>query len=130
MADSTLIPRPGDNTNVLLRKIADILLSAAAGNGGATEATLQSVLAVSDESAASLQSGLGAAGFDVVDDTDPHTGDWVCIHALEDSELSAVTATGSSGSLAGKTLLAGDRIFGPITAVTLTSGTVILYKAV
>jgi len=80
--------------------------------------------------AAVLTAGLGLAGADVVSDTAVHSGNYVIVHALTDVVFAAgTTRLSSSGSLSGITLKAGDRVYGPFTAVQLTSGTAELYKA-
>lgn len=78
-----------------------------------------------------LFSGLGLAGVDWVRDTAEHTGKWWIFHAVTDCVLASVTYTSgySTGTAAGVTVLAGDRIYGPITALRLTSGTGELYRA-
>lgn len=83
------------------------------------------------KSASMLFSGLGLAGVDWVTDTAAHTGKWWIFHAVEDCVLADVQyeAGFSSGSPAGLTLNAGDRIYGPIIGLTLTSGYGELYRA-
>lgn len=78
-----------------------------------------------------LAGGLGIAGVDAVTDTALHTGNWWIFHALTDSVITSVTyKTGySTGSLAGQTVKAGDRIYGPIVSFQLTSGAGELYRA-
>jgi hypothetical protein len=78
-----------------------------------------------------LGTGLGLGGVDHYSDAAAHTGDWWCLHAVTDTVIGSVTyASGtSSGTLAGATILAGDRIYGNITGVTLTSGRVEMYRA-
>jgi hypothetical protein len=78
-----------------------------------------------------LGTGLGLGGVDHFADAAAHAGDWWCLHAVSDTVISSVTyASGtSSGSLAGATILAGDRVYGNITGVTLTSGRVEMYRA-
>jgi hypothetical protein len=77
-----------------------------------------------------LATGLGLGGVDWVTDTAAHAGTWWIFHAVSDSVISAITyATGfSSGSAAGQTVKAGDRIYGPITSLTLASGAGELYR--
>lgn len=81
---------------------------------------------------ATLTAGLGLAGVDVVTDATVHSNaspGWLILHAIEDTVIGAVTRKNATGSLSGKTLKAGDRIYGEITAVQLTSGSVELYRA-
>lgn len=78
-----------------------------------------------------LAEGLGMYGIEVVTDTQAHTGSFSVFHALSDSVIAAATfspaATGNN--IAGQTIKAGDRICAPISSLTLTSGSGILYKA-
>lgn len=77
-----------------------------------------------------LASGIGVGGNDIVDDTAGHEGEWFVFHAIADCVIASMTfrSGSSTGSLAGKTIKAGDRIFGIINAVQLTSGVAILYR--
>jgi hypothetical protein len=95
-------PASGDSDNNLLRKIDGILAT-----------------------------GAGLGGNDIVADTNTRNGTWGVIHALTDVTFTTVTfAPGdSSGTLAGKTLLAGDRIYGDIRTVKLFVGSAILYRS-
>lgn len=79
-----------------------------------------------------LSMQIGQAGVDNITDTSAHTptdaDEWFAIHALEDTVISALTESNSSGSLAGVTILGGDVLFGTFTALTLTSGTARCYR--
>jgi hypothetical protein len=79
-----------------------------------------------------LYVGMGLAGVDWVSDGVAHTGDWWVFHAVTDCVISDITyeAGYSSGSPAGVTIKAGDRVYGRIKSLTLTSGTGELYRAV
>ncbi len=71
---------------------------------------------------------LGQMDKDIIDDTSAHTGNWAAIFALADTTFSTLTdSTIKSGTMAGKTLYAGYLYLGDITAITLSSGTVIAY---
>lgn len=73
---------------------------------------------------------LGPNGFEVIGDTDTHTGNWYALKALGgDVVFNAVAGRGITGSLAGKTLSDGDVLFNPLgfTSIDLTSGTLIAY---
>lgn len=74
--------------------------------------------------------GMGLSGNDIVEDTTKHDGQWWCLHALNECVFTAVVfANGTStGSLAGKTLAKGDRIYGRILSFTLASGVAIAYR--
>lgn len=78
-----------------------------------------------------LFTGLGLAGVDWVRDTTARTGKWWVFHAVTDCVIASVTyANGfSSGTPAGVTVKAGDRIYGPILGFELTSGDGELYRA-
>lgn len=82
--------------------------------------------------AAALSTGLGWSGVDWVTTTAAQTGQlWNIFHAVTDCVISSVTYKPgtSTGSPAGLTLKAGDRIYGWITGLTLTSGAGELYRA-
>jgi hypothetical protein len=83
------------------------------------------------KAAAELAAGLGLAGVDWISDSSAHTGTWLIFHAVTDCVISALTyvAGRSTGSASGVTVKAGDRLYGPITGVTLTSGTAELYRS-
>lgn len=83
------------------------------------------------KSAAALATGLGLSGVDDIDDTNQHNGVWWCFHALTNCVFTSVTYKDgtSSGSKAGKTLLAGDRIYGQIIGIKLSSGQGEAYRA-
>jgi len=78
-----------------------------------------------------LTAGLGLGGVDIVTDSVTRNGSWVIIHAIQDTVIASVTYAGgtSTGSLAGQTLKAGDRVYGQFLSVTLTSGAAELYRA-
>lgn len=80
--------------------------------------------------AAILATGLGLGGVDWVTDGFPHTGDWWCFHAVNNCTIASITYQPgtSSGNPAGAVLNAGDRIYGHIISITLTSGTGELYR--
>ena len=72
---------------------------------------------------------LGNVGKRILADTTAVTGANIgIIHALTDVVINTMTdETIDGGSMAGVTLSKGDRYYGVITAITLTSGTAILY---
>lgn len=109
-------PSVGDTDNVLLRK----MLLNQSGAGGEVTSGGETVPYVID------YLGSGAAGSETFDDTNPHTGSWFCLHALDDAVIAAVT--GNATNLAGKTISKGDSIFGRFTAITLTSGILTCYN--
>lgn len=73
-----------------------------------------------------LGTGLGIAGVVRVADTAAHAGTFSVFHAITDCVISAIS--GDTGAAAGDTIKAGDRIYGGITSLTLTSGTGELYS--
>ena len=71
---------------------------------------------------------LGQVGFEVIDDTSAHAGEYYAIKAVN---ANAVIATGVSAlgdNLSAVTLLEGDLLYGNFTSITLTSGEVLAYK--
>lgn len=83
------------------------------------------------KTAAILSAGMGLGGNDIVTDANTHSGDWWCLHAWTDCVFTSITFRSgtSTGSLAGKTLLAGDREYGNIIAFQLASGTLVATRA-
>jgi len=78
-----------------------------------------------------LATGLGLGGVDHYADTAKHDGNWWCLHAVGDTVITSISykPNTSSGSLAGATVLGGDRIYGQIISITLASGRVEMYRA-
>jgi len=96
-------PASGDTDNNLLRKIDGILAT-----------------------------GAGLGGVDQFSDTAAHTGLWGIVHAITDVTITAIVYapnTQAGTGLAGKTLLAGDRIYGDIRSFQAGSGTFELYRS-
>jgi len=75
--------------------------------------------------------GLGLSGVDQVADTASRAGSWWCFHALTACVVSVATyaAGTSTGTLAGASIAAGDRVYGQFIQFQLTSGTGELYRA-
>lgn len=73
---------------------------------------------------------LGLNGGVVISDTDAHSSlDCYAIQAVTDVVISAMTlGAGWSGSMAGVTIKAGTTVMIAFTALTLTSGTAIIYN--
>lgn len=71
----------------------------------------------------------GQYGFDVISDTNAHTGTWYCIQAPGNADA-VISATVSSlgDALSSFTLASGTSVYGPFTSITLTSGTVLAYR--
>jgi len=78
-----------------------------------------------------LISPLGEHGSTIIEDTEAHAGTWFAIQMIEDTLFAALAAEGMEvhDSIAGLTFKTGMIIFGTFTAITLTSGAVIAYKA-
>lgn len=72
----------------------------------------------------------GENGGTIVTNTSQVTGDFNCVYPIEDSVISSCTTPDFAGSLNGLTLKAGIPFYGRVTALTLTSGKVVLYKPV
>jgi len=76
-----------------------------------------------------IRRNLPRASGELISDTSSHTGRWLYVTAVEDSILNSMTTnlTNTAG-FNNKTLLGGTTI-GPmeISAITLTSGTVIVH---
>lgn len=73
----------------------------------------------------SLAISLGQRGHDRYT-SGTNTGEWVILHAFA---ASVVTITRDTVVEAGISIIAGDRLYGQITSVTVTSGDVELYRA-
>ena len=83
------------------------------------------------KAASILAIGLGMGGTDWVAGGDGvHSGNWMCFHAVTDCVLASVgyKSGTSTGSPAGLTLKAGDRIYGNIISFSLTTGNGELYR--
>lgn len=99
-AGSTVKPLHSDDAQALLRKIGSYLAT-----------------------------GLGLYGVKAVTGTSAVTGNFWIFHAITNSTIAAITyADGSTGPV-GQTINAGDRIYGQITSITLSSGSGELYNA-
>lgn len=80
------------------------------------------------DGSSALQVSLGGeSGGDVYADTIAHSGSWNAILVLADTVISSIT--GNVTGLAGPTLKAGLVIPVVFSGITLTSGTIIAYRA-
>jgi hypothetical protein len=81
---------------------------------------------MSDPYVPSLTHPVPARKSKVIDDTAAHSGNWSLIQCQEQTELSAITAPGkeNAAGLVGVALPAGYQIAGPVTSITLASGSV------
>lgn len=61
-----------------------------------------------------------------INDTDAHTGNFFCIHFLEDSEVTTV----GNLTLSTVAISANEKIYGLFTSVQLASGSAICYNKV
>ncbi len=68
---------------------------------------------------------IGPDGGDYVADTNPRTGNWSRIKALNAVVIASLTSSNINGTLTAIPLSAGASIEGNITGFTLTSGAVI-----
>lgn len=75
-----------------------------------------------------LSIGLGGAGVLAVTGAGTYTGPFAIYHALTDTVVASVAYNDSSTFLAGATVKAGDRIYGNIKSIVITSGTGELYR--
>lgn len=81
---------------------------------------------MSDPYVPSLTHPVPARKSKVIDDTAAHSGNWSLIQVQESAVIAAITAplkTNTAG-IVGATLPAGYQIVGPVTSITLTSGSV------
>lgn len=65
-------------------------------------------------------------GGTVYSDTSAHTGTWFRIDALADTVFASLT--GNVAGIGSTTLKAGQSLYGSFTALTLTSGAVVMYN--
>ena len=73
----------------------------------------------------SLAMSVGLRGHDLYSAAGAHTGEWVVLHAITACTV-IVNRDNVSENI---TLVAGDRIYGQITLVNVTSGTAEVYRA-
>lgn len=76
-----------------------------------------------------LAEGLGLFGVKAITGAATSTGKFWVFHAITDSVVASVTYADGSTFTGGSTVKAGDRIYGQIVSITLTSGTGELYIA-
>lgn len=60
-------------------------------------------------------------------DTDDHTGNWMAIQVLADATFDTFTSN-ITGTMTGVTFTAGTVIYGVITAIKLSGGSVLAYN--
>ena len=69
----------------------------------------------------------GQNGFNYITDTTVTTGNWKCVKCITACVFTTLTASvGDNGDAIA--LAAGDIIYGPFTAITLASGSVVAYN--
>ena len=73
----------------------------------------------------SLAMSVGLRGHDLFSAAGVNTGEWVVLHAITACNV-IINRDGVSENI---TLVAGDRIYGQITEVNVTSGTAEVYRA-
>jgi hypothetical protein len=73
----------------------------------------------------------GLTGFEYINNTAAHTGDFFAIQFIEDTVIAAITANPAltGNAFVGDTFPAGLTIYCQHSSITLTSGRVICYKA-
>lgn len=69
----------------------------------------------------------GEGGADFINDTNAHTGDWICIQAITATTFSVLESPNITGDLETITLAAGVTLNGKFNAISLASGSVIAY---
>jgi len=70
----------------------------------------------------------GTAGATYYGDTSAHTGTWSAVQVITTATFTTFTGTGMTG-FTGVAFPVGTVIYGDITAITLTSGSVVAYNA-
>jgi hypothetical protein len=73
----------------------------------------------------SLAMSVGFRGHDLYSAPGDHTGEWVVLHAITAATVIVIR----DGVPENITLVAGDRIYGQITLVNVSSGTAEVYRA-
>ena len=76
----------------------------------------------------------GRLGLDYITDTSAHTGVWGIIECKTNCTFTTLEGenlytNGTLGNLNSYTLTAGQRLYGVFTKITLTSGSVVAYRA-
>lgn len=83
---------------------------------------------LSHKTVTNLEQSLGKHGLNYYNNTDIHTGlNGVAIQAITQAAFTTLTLSGQS--LDGITLAAGTIIYGHVTNVTLSQGSIIVYNA-
>ena len=73
--------------------------------------------------------GAGMAGFELITDTQAHTGRFFRLYALEATVINTATVVNATGNtFSAVPIPAGGAIDGLFTSVTLTSGKVVAYR--
>lgn len=83
-----------------------------------------------------MSTSMGQSGADWIDNTTVLTGDWAVIQAITDTVFAAMTCSTISinggavpATWATKAITAGTVLYGRFTSITLTSGSVVAYRA-
>lgn len=90
--------------------------------------TLSALVPISVSAAGAVQTASGVNGATLYTDTNAHTGTWNAIQVVSDATFTTFTGTGMSG-FTSNVIPAGTVIYGPCTALTMSSGKVIAYNA-
>jgi hypothetical protein len=70
----------------------------------------------------------GSQGFDLINDTNDHRGDWIMLKVLEDTEIVSMKPADDFDSLAGIKLSAPDVILVDFEQIKLSKGVALAYK--
>ena len=74
---------------------------------------------------------MGSKGADIIADTGAHTGNWFAIAMITATIIASWTPVMTVyGTLANITWPAGFILFGNVTAIQLTSGSIVAYRTV
>lgn len=76
-----------------------------------------------------LMGVLSKRGALTIDDTDPHTGKWVkVVITATNTKFTTYTAKGFTGTITEILFAKGTVLYGDITAITLSQGSVVAYN--
>jgi len=77
-----------------------------------------------------MEEQMGKAGFEFISDTSAHVGNYCAIQTTADTVFAAVLPVPTGNTFTGVSIKEGTPIPGLFTSITLTSGSVIAYKAI
>jgi hypothetical protein len=76
----------------------------------------------------SMSGSVGGDGYDIIQDTSAHTGNWKEIYFFNDTVFAVLTDANGVGTVTTVTFIQGTKITGRFTAITLTSGQVLAIR--